>query len=201
MLVRSASNAYFPQKINVISLPDRDEAVSKAVDQVWEHHLQYIEDLEELKKDRKRKPPVAAALEGLTDEEVYEEIKRRRGDGFTSGSEKSVKQAELETLIASREEIGIRQAGWQFLCTHFAQTASGRIPKWPWMDESSSGSSSSTGCVRSSPRWVSLDSSRRRLTSKGELEMGVVQAPLAREISWLPAIENRGEGDLHPDPE
>ena len=29
---------------------------------------------------------------------------------------------------------------------------------------------------------------------QGELEMGVVQAPLSREVSWLPAIENRGEG-------
>jgi hypothetical protein len=28
----------------------------------------------------------------------------------------------------------------------------------------------------------------------GELEMGVRRASLAREISWLPAIENRGEG-------
>jgi hypothetical protein len=28
----------------------------------------------------------------------------------------------------------------------------------------------------------------------GELEMGVRRANLAREISWLPAIENRGEG-------
>lgn len=30
--------------------------------------------------------------------------------------------------------------------------------------------------------------------TEGELEMGVRRAPLAREISWLPAIENKGEG-------
>ena len=30
--------------------------------------------------------------------------------------------------------------------------------------------------------------------SEGELEIGVTRAPLAREISWLPAVENRGEG-------
>jgi len=29
---------------------------------------------------------------------------------------------------------------------------------------------------------------------EGELQMGVVAAPLARELSWLPAVENRGEG-------
>lgn len=38
MLVRTASNAYFPQTMSVISLPDRDEAVAQAVDQVWEHY-------------------------------------------------------------------------------------------------------------------------------------------------------------------
>lgn len=54
MLVRTASNAYFPQTMSVISLPDRDEAVAKAVDQVWEHYLQYIEDLDDLTKERKR---------------------------------------------------------------------------------------------------------------------------------------------------
>jgi hypothetical protein len=29
---------------------------------------------------------------------------------------------------------------------------------------------------------------------EGELQMGVQAAPLARELSWLPAVENRGEG-------
>jgi len=29
---------------------------------------------------------------------------------------------------------------------------------------------------------------------EGELEIGVSRAPLARDVSWLPAVENRGEG-------
>ena len=33
---------------------------------------------------------------------------------------------------------------------------------------------------------------------EGELEMGVRRAALAREITWLPAVENRGEGHLPP---
>ena len=126
LLVRSASNAYFPQKINVISLPDRDEAVSEAVDRVGSIISSTSEDIEDLKKDRKRKPPVAAALEGLTDEEVYEEIERRRGDGFTLGEQKSVKQVELETLIASREEIGSDKPDGTF----FART----LPTAQWKD-------------------------------------------------------------------
>jgi hypothetical protein len=37
LLIRSASNAYFPQSLSVISLPDRDEAVRKAVDAAWDY--------------------------------------------------------------------------------------------------------------------------------------------------------------------
>ena len=101
MLVRTASNAYFPQTMSVISLPDRDEAVSKVVDQVWEHYLQYIEDLDDQAKERKRKPPVAAALEGFSDEDVFAEIQSRK-EGTTPGLDKSVKEAEFETLVSTR---------------------------------------------------------------------------------------------------
>src|SRR5262249_45216984 len=37
LLVRHASNAYFPQVMSVISLPDRNESLEKAVTQAWEH--------------------------------------------------------------------------------------------------------------------------------------------------------------------
>ena len=193
LLVRSASNAYFPQKINVISLPDRDEDVSEAVDRVWEHHLQYIEDIEELKKDRKRRPPIAAALEGLADEEVYEEIKRRRGDGFTLGEQRSVKQVELEILIASREEIGSDKPDGRFFARALPSAQWKNSTKWPWMNVVE------RVVLVHRLREVTAQVGFTRFESsspdiQGELEMGVVQAPLARELTWLPAIENRGEG-------
>ena len=39
MLVRTASNAYFPLTMSVIALPERDEEIAKAVDQVWDYYL------------------------------------------------------------------------------------------------------------------------------------------------------------------
>jgi hypothetical protein len=128
MLVRTASNAYFPQTMSVISLPDRDEAVAKAVDQVWEHYLQYIEDFDDLTKERKRKPPVAAALEGFFDEDVFAEVQSRK-QGKTPGLDKSVKQAEFETLVSTKEEIGSDKPDGYFFARY--------LPKkhWdqPWM--------------------------------------------------------------------
>ena len=143
MLVRTASNAYFPQTMSVISLPDRDEAVAKAVDQVWEHYLQYVEDLDDLIKERKRKPPVAAALEGFTDEEVFAEIQIAEAGAYP-GLDKSVKQAEFETLVSRQGGDRLGQARRRLLRPLPAEAALGPARGWP----RSSGSSWCIGCAR-----------------------------------------------------
>ena len=51
LLIRSASNAYFPQTMSVISLPDRDESCRRAVDAVWSF-LEIVENMEELGYER-----------------------------------------------------------------------------------------------------------------------------------------------------
>ncbi|MCU0981162.1 MAG: hypothetical protein MUF25_18585, partial [Pirellulaceae bacterium] len=90
-------------EMSVISLPDRDETVKQAVDKVWEF-LEGVENLELLQYER-RKARVNAALEGLSDEEVFAEIQSRLD--LAESSPKTVKQAELETLVASKLELGV----------------------------------------------------------------------------------------------
>ena len=144
--------------------------------------------LEELIKERKRKPPVKAALEGLADEEVFAEIQSRKG-GQPPGSEKSVKQAEFETLVTSKEEIGADHPDGDF----YARCLPADQWKATWTE--------------SVERVVLVHRLREVIAqvgftrfessspdSEGELEIGVTRAPLARETSWLPAVENRGEG-------
>jgi hypothetical protein len=188
LLIRTASNAYFPQTMSVISLPDKNEAIARAVDQVWEHYLQFVEDLEELIKERKRKPPVKAVLEGLADEEVFAEIQSRKG-GQAPGSEKSVKQAEFETLVTSKEEIGADHPDGDF----YARCLPADQWKATWTE------SVERGVLVHRLRKVIAQVGFTRFESsspdsEGELEIGVTRAPLARETSWLPAVENRGEG-------
>jgi hypothetical protein len=185
LLIRTASNAYFPQLMSVISLPDRDETVKKAVDTAWEF-VEEVEDIDQLRYERK-KAKVKAALEGLSDEEVFNEILARRG--AILGEAKSVKQAELETLMASKDELGNDVPDGYF----FARAVSRN--KWdaPWM--------------KSIERIVAVHRLREVMALvgftrfeaaspdiEGELEIGVRRAALARETSWLPAIENKGEG-------
>lgn len=187
LLVRTASNSYFPQAMSVISLPDRDDDVVQAVDRVWDT-VQHVERTEDLERLRAILPPVAAALTSLTDQQVMEEIQSRKAGGGTH-ADKPVKRAELEVLLSSREEIGSDVPDGTF----YARTLAHR----DWDGQT-------TGTVE---RVVLMHRLREVIAqlgftrfeaitpdAEGELELGVQPAALAREITWLPAVENRGEG-------
>lgn len=185
LLIRTASNAYFTQLMSVISLPDRNVELRVAVDQVWDF-IGEVADVGELKYERK-KAKVHSVLGDYSDEEVFAEIKMRRGQ--SAGQPKSIKQAEMETLIASKDELGDDKPDGNF----FARTLPKKVWDKPWM--------------QSIERIVLVHRLREVMAQvgftrfeavspdiDGELEMGVRRASLAREITWLPAVENRGEG-------
>ncbi|MCH7686801.1 MAG: DUF1998 domain-containing protein [Planctomycetes bacterium] len=185
LLIRTASNAYFSQLMSAISLPDRNENVREAVEIVWDF-IGEVEDLDMLRYERK-KAKVHKVLEGFSDEEVFNEIKVRRGQSLQQA--KSIKQAEMETLTASKEQLGDDRPDGNF----YART----LPKTEW----------DAPCMKNIERVVLVHRLREVIAQvgftrfeaispdiDGELEMGVRRASLAREISWLPAIENRGEG-------
>ena len=188
LLVRHASNAYFPQVMSVISLPGRNESLEKAVTQVWENFLQYVDTIDELRKERQKKPPVKAALEGFTDEEVLQEVEVRKGTGAEAPIQ-SVKQAEFEVLTPTKEEVGQDTPDGDF----FARALLKSTWDKPW-----SASVERVVLVHRLREVVAqLGFTRFEASTadvEGELQMGVVAAPLARELSWLPAVENRGEG-------
>lgn len=188
-LIRHASNAYFPQNLSVIAIPDADLAVRDAVDLVWEDYLLYVESLEDLVRDR-RKARVASALEGFTDEQVWSEIQRRkRASAGGPREEKSLKQAEVETLLSPRDSIGEDTPDADFYAT--------RAP----LDERRAGPMKSVARVvlvhrlREVTAQVGFTRFEAPFTDvDGELALNVVRAALAREITWVPAVENRGEG-------
>ncbi len=185
LLLRSASDAYFSQVLRVISIPDRDAELKMAVDKVWEDFLQYVEGLDDLKRERK-KAKVFGALEGHPDVGVLAEIERRKGG--SAASPKSIKQVEIETLLASGDQIGEdAPEGADFYAR--------RLPV------------GNAGVLKAVERVVLLDRLREVMALvgftrfeaaapdiDGELSLEVRRAPLARELSWLPAVENRGEG-------
>lgn len=185
LLIRTASNAYFPQVLNVISLPDRDEAIKAAVDSVWEF-LSEVEDIKTLRYER-RKARVHDALNDFSDEAVFAEIMSRHQP--VPSESKSVKGAEFEILAASQDQIGEDLPDGNF----YART----LPRgqWdaPWMKPIQR-----VVLVHRLREVAALIGFTRFEAStpdiNGEFDMGVRRAELARETSWLPAIENRGEG-------
>ncbi len=185
LLIRSASNAYFPQLMSVISLPDRDETVRKAVDAVWDF-LEIVENMDDLQRELKRSK-VKEALEGVAPEEVLAEVLARKMG--TPKQEKSVKQAELETLAAAKEEIGTDQPEGVF----YARFLPREIWDRPWM------APIERVVLVHRLREVVAQVGFTRFESaapdiEGELELGVRSAALSREPKWVPAIENKGEG-------
>jgi hypothetical protein len=188
LLVRMASNAYFSQVLSVISLPEQDEDLVQAVNQVWEHYLANVDSAEDLQYLRKKMPAVKAALEKYPDDVILQYIQARKaGPGAVSA--KSVKQAELETLITCKDEIGNDRPEGDFYARALPK------PAWdkPWMK------AVEKVILIHRLREVMAQVGFTRFEAsvpdvEGELEMGVQAASLAREVSWLPAVENRGEG-------
>ena len=171
--------------MSVISLPGRDETVSKAVDNVWQF-VEEVESVEDVRYERK-KARVKTVLEGISDEEIWGEIQARRGEG--SGQKKTVKQAELETLMASKDELGNDKPDGDF----FARALPRDNWNKPWMKHIH------RVVLVHRLREVVAQVGFTRFEAaapdiEGELEIGVRRAALAREMNWVPAIENRGEG-------
>ena len=185
LLVRTASNCYFSQKMSVISLPKRNEAVAKAVDQAWDF-LQLVQREEDIAFVR-RGEKVNSVIQDFSDAEIWAEINsRREGTGV---DRVSVKQAELETLIASKEELGNDKPDGDF----YARALPASSVESPLM----SGIERVVLVHRLREVVAQVGFTRFEASSpniEGDLELGVERAPLARETSWVPAIENRGEG-------
>lgn len=185
LLVRSASNAYFTQLVSAISIPDGDDKLRKAVEEAWEF-LEIVETEADLLREMKR-ARVKAAVSAFPPKRVLGEILRRSGGGPMKT--KGIKQAELDTLLASEESMGEDAPEGDF----YAKAIPLPVPA----DERMSKLErvvlvhrlrevvTQIGFTRFEPMTRDVDYS---------LELGVRSASLARDVSWLPAVENRGEG-------
>ncbi len=189
LLLRSASNAYFPQILRVISIPDQDQALREAVAKVWDAFGPLIQGMEQLPLFR-QSPAFGPLIREFTDEQVWRELQRRRGGA--TGPSKTIKQVEIETLLSSRAEVGEdAPVGADFYARRFALPAA---PSGPMslvdrvvLLHRVRDVMALVGFTRFEPEVPDID---------GELSMGVRRAELARDLSWLPAVEQRGEGFL-----
>lgn len=186
LLVRSASNAYFSQVLCVISIPEADKEIREVVDLVYEDFLQYAESLADLKRERK-KQKVAVALEGFADDVIWQELARRKSS--REPIVKTIKQAEIETLLSSPVSVGEDRPEGDF----YARTR--KVSRWPALLEGRLHSVVLVHRLREVTAQVGFTRfEASSANADGELDLYVGRASLAKEMTWVPAVENRGEG-------
>ncbi len=186
LLVRAASNAYFAQTLSVISIPESHARLRAAVDEVWLDYLQYAESVDDIVRERK-KQRVTAALEGLTNDEVWQEIQRRKG-GLPAATV-GIREAEIKTLLSSPDSVGVDEPEGLF----YART----IPTPGGEPALTSKLSRVVKIHRLREVIAQIGFTRFEAAIpdvNGELALDVERAELALDQDWLPAIENRGEG-------
>jgi hypothetical protein len=186
LLIRTASNAWFPQVLSVLSLPERGTEVDAVVGELWDD-LQIVEDLPGL-AFLKRKPKVADGLDGFGDDEVLEAIGSRRAGG---AAERPIKQVELDALVAAPVGFGDDAP----IDPDFHAR---RLPDEAWR-RSGLGADIEAVVQLHRLREVIVLAGFTRLEAEmpdinGEYEGDVERAQIAIDPLWFPAVENRGEG-------
>ena len=186
LLIRSASNAYFPQIMSVISIPNVRRPVEDAVKSLWDDFLVDLETVDDLPRIR-RKPTPAERLQPFSDADVMGAIERQRRSG--GDGDRSVKEVEFEALTESPDEMGADVPDGVF----YARNVSRNLWDAPWMR-----SICRVVLVHRLREVAALVGFTRFEAAgpdiQGELSLEVSRAELSIESPWLPAVENRGEG-------
>ncbi|MBK6692738.1 MAG: DUF1998 domain-containing protein [Myxococcales bacterium] len=183
LLVRTASNSYFPQVVSALSIPDPAGELQEKVRSVFDVLKTATKEL--LPHFRKIEK-VRIALEGYADDTVLAAVKAiEDGRPLTSGP---LRTAEFKQLVQAKPEVAgdIPAVDEKF----FARKAKvkGGLP-----------SGVARVVVAAKLREVAAQLGFTRLEPvspdlQGEYDLGVKTAALGLTTNWLPASEIRGEG-------
>ena len=185
LLIRTASNAYFPQVVSALSLPDQGSRMDGVVRELWDD-LSIVDDAGDL-NFLKKKPKIAEALASYGDEEVLDAIQRSRNG---AGGDRPVKQAELEALLGAPEGFGDDVP----VNPDFHAR---RLPGGVWGKETDDAIASVVQLHRLREVLALIGFTRLEAEMPdihGEYGGEIERAEIALEPSWYPAVENRGEG-------
>jgi hypothetical protein len=186
LLIRTASNAYFPQKLSVLSLPERGDRIRTAIKKNWSI-LKDAHDEAKVALFRANLSDIANAFEGIDDTTVLEFVVAEREGRVPA--RRPIKVDEFEELTSAAESLGEDRPDGAFYARrlHLDQPQLGIL----------------AGVDR-----VVLVHRLREVTAQlgftrfeavvpdvqGELDLNVRRAAIAMEPSWMPAVETRGEG-------
>ncbi len=193
LLIRTASNAYFPLKVSVISMPDRDELFRTAIDACWESVLKNITNRDELVFALRMMTEIKAKLEMYSIDEIWSEIEARRSKQATGGNANTpdnIRTPELKLLTSPAKYLGEDGLDSPFYAEAVDISES---EKKPYMDliervvmiHRLREVTALVGYSRFD--YISQD-------NDDDLPSDAEMAALGKNTDWLPAVENRGEG-------
>lgn len=186
LLIRTAANAYFPQVLSVVSLPNRGTELESVVKELWTD-LQIVDSIGDLSV-LKKKPRVAESLALFDDQEVLEAILAAKS-GRCEG--RPVKHVELDALLAVPEGFGDDVP----VDPDFHAR---RLPDGAWRRSARSDGIESVIQVHRLREVLALAGFTRfeavMPDINGEYEGDAERAQLAIDPQWFPAVENKGEG-------
>jgi hypothetical protein len=186
LLIRSASNAYFPERQTVISIPASSGGKDERVKQVVLKLDEIATEREGLRFMRKVEP-LKSTLEGMSDADVWQAYDRIKS-GVVAPA-RSVKEEEFEALAGAPDTIDADTPEGDF----YARA----LPTKEWEAAWMKGVKRVVLVHRLRSVTALLGFTRFESSSadiNGELDAEVKAATLAREVKWLPATETRGEG-------
>lgn len=186
LLMRSATNAYFAETDTVISIPEERSPLDEGVAAHWADLLEKVDSIDDLRAVLKWNPKVAAALADHADPVlVLKAIQRRRATPTTAPT--SRKGPEIIKLLS--DDLGIDLPESDFFATE--------VPL----------SEVRPAVLRDVRRILAVHRLREVMAlvgftrleppvrdQDGSLDLGVRRARISRNATWLPAVENRGEG-------
>ena len=186
LLIRTATNSYFPLLVRALSIPDRGAAIARVVEELWDD-LMIVTDAASL-GFIKRKPRVAEALLGFADDDVLDAIRRRN----EPAAARSVKAVEIEAMLAVPEGFGddvpvnpnfhARRLPAGARSDRYRDLVEAVVQVHRLREVLALG-----GFTRLEAPMPDID---------GEYRDDVDRADISIDPSWFPAVENRGEGVL-----
>lgn len=195
LLTRTATNTYFSQVATVISIPSQEDELTRRIE---EHiaDLARITTVDRLAMLRDVQDWAASAFDGYSDQEVFDRLQEVRQR--TSDPNQEVinpKREEFDLLASRRRTIGSPRRHSQL----YAET----MARSEWASEETRATRAIANLVKVHRlRAVSCLYGFTRFepappAEEDELEdvrLAVEGAPLTEEESWLPALEQFGEG-------
>jgi len=190
LLIRSATNAHFPQLLSVISIPQHVSPCDEAVRRLFSDHLQTVSTVAEVETLLKLVPLVKRELGHYTPQQVFESVERLRGASGGSADDRPVKTVEFEALSAVMDEAGSNLPDADFYACN--------LPRDRWEAVPLTDAIERVVLVHRLREVMALVGFTRLEAagpdSSGELDVDVQRAAIGMQTDWVPAVENRGEG-------